>query len=39
MPFFVIDRTYGNPGAQPAQVFLRALEMAHNSDIHCSQPA
>jgi predicted DsbA family dithiol-disulfide isomerase len=29
VPFFVIDRKYGIPGAQPAEVFLRALRTAH----------
>jgi predicted DsbA family dithiol-disulfide isomerase len=29
VPFFVIDRRYGIPGAQPADVFLRALRTAH----------
>jgi predicted DsbA family dithiol-disulfide isomerase len=28
VPFFVIDRRYGVAGAQPAEVFLRALETA-----------
>ena len=29
VPFFVIDRTYGIPGAQPAEVFLGALRKAY----------
>jgi predicted DsbA family dithiol-disulfide isomerase len=29
VPFYVIDRTYGIPGAQPAEVFLRALRKAY----------
>lgn len=29
VPFYVIDRTYGIPGAQPAEVFLRALRQAY----------
>lgn len=28
VPFFVIDRTYGVSGAQPADVLLRALQQA-----------
>jgi predicted DsbA family dithiol-disulfide isomerase len=32
VPFFVIDRTYGIPGAQPAEVFLRALRTAYAED-------
>jgi predicted DsbA family dithiol-disulfide isomerase len=29
VPFFVIDRRYGIPGAQPAEVFLGALQKAY----------
>jgi predicted DsbA family dithiol-disulfide isomerase len=29
VPFYVIDRKYGIPGAQPAEVFLRALRQAY----------
>jgi predicted DsbA family dithiol-disulfide isomerase len=29
VPFFVIDRAYGIPGAQPAEVFLGALRKAY----------
>ena len=29
VPFYVIDRKYGIPGAQPAEVFLRALRTAY----------
>ena len=29
VPFYVIDRKYGIPGAQPAEVFLRALRKAY----------
>ena len=29
VPFFVIDREYGIPGAQPAEVFLRALRTVY----------
>jgi len=29
VPFFVIDRKYGIPGAQPAEVFLGALRKAY----------
>jgi len=29
VPFFVIDRTYGISGAQPAEAFLHALRTAH----------
>ncbi|HYO44953.1 MAG TPA: DsbA family oxidoreductase [Candidatus Limnocylindrales bacterium] len=29
VPFFVIDRRYGVSGAQPAQLFLEALQTAH----------
>jgi predicted DsbA family dithiol-disulfide isomerase len=32
VPFFVIDRRYGISGAQPTEVFLRALEAARESD-------
>jgi predicted DsbA family dithiol-disulfide isomerase len=28
VPFFVIDQKYGISGAQPAEVFLRALQQA-----------
>jgi predicted DsbA family dithiol-disulfide isomerase len=28
VPFFVIDRTYGISGAQPAEAFLHALQTA-----------
>ena len=28
VPFFVIDRTYGISGAQPAEAFLHALRTA-----------
>lgn len=31
VPFFVIDRAYGISGAQPAEVFLQALETARDS--------
>ena len=29
VPFFVIDRRYGIPGAQPSELFLEALTQAH----------
>jgi predicted DsbA family dithiol-disulfide isomerase len=29
VPFYVIDRKYGIPGAQPAEVFLQALRKAY----------
>ena len=29
VPFFVIDRTYGISGAQPAEMFLHALRTAY----------
>jgi hypothetical protein len=32
VPFFVIDRKYGIPGAQPAEVFLRALRTVYAED-------
>jgi len=33
VPFFVIDRRYGVSGAQPAEVFLNALETAYRDSV------
>ena len=36
VPFFVIDRRYGISGAQPTEVFLRALETARDAEAQLS---
>ena len=38
VPFFVIDRTFGVPGAQPPDVILKALERAWEKTAHLLGP-
>jgi predicted DsbA family dithiol-disulfide isomerase len=39
VPFFVLDRTFGVPGAQPPDVILRALERAWEKSARPLEPA